>query len=34
MMDIDLVDHFIVAGNEWKSMAQMGELAVTRVTHC
>ncbi len=33
MMDIDLVDHFIVSGNEWKSMAQMGELAVTRVTH-
>lgn len=33
MMDIDLVDHFIISGNEWKSMAQMGELAVTRVTH-
>lgn len=32
MVDIDLVDHFIVAGDEWKSMAQMGELAVTRVT--
>ena len=32
MVDIDLVDHFIIAGNNWKSMAQMGELSVTRVS--
>lgn len=30
MMDINLVDHFIIAGDEWKSMARMGELAVMR----
>ncbi len=34
MMDIDLVDHFIIAGDQWKSMAQMGELAVMRVSDC
>lgn len=32
LMDINLVDHFIVAGEKWKSMARMGELSVTRTT--
>jgi DNA repair protein RadC len=31
-LDIELVDHFIIAGDQWKSMAKMGELSVVRVT--
>ena len=32
LVDVNLVDHFIVAGDQWKSMAKMGELSVVRVT--
>ncbi len=32
MVDVNLVDHFIIAGDQWKSMAKMGELSIVRVT--
>lgn len=32
LVDVNLVDHFVIAGNQWKSMAKMGELSVVRVT--
>lgn len=32
MVDVNLVDHFVVSGEHWKSMAKMGELGVVRVT--
>lgn len=32
LVDVNLVDHFIVAGDQWKSMAKMGEMGVVRVT--
>lgn len=32
MVDVNLVDHFIISGDQWKSMAKMGELGVVRVT--
>lgn len=32
MVDVNLVDHFIISGERWKSMAKMGELGVVRVT--